>query len=128
VASRERAGTAVLPLIAVQRTGGFAGLKDAVTVDPYGAWSVTDRAGTRSTGELTADQIAAIRPLATDPRLTAEAERAAVATKCRDAFHYVLTVGTAQIAYVDCPADPGQPLASIALVKQVLRVTMPGRN
>jgi hypothetical protein len=113
-----------LPRIVIERTGGFAGLKDTVSVDPHGAWTVTNRAGTRTAGALTADQIAAVRPLATDPRLAAEAERTPVATKCRDAFHYVLTVGATQVSYADCPADPGQPVASIALVRQVLRFTL----
>ena len=120
--------TASLPRIVIQRTGGFAGLKDTVTIDAHGTWTITSRAGTHTAGRLTADQIAAIRPLATDPRLAAEADRVPPATKCRDAFHYVLTVDTAQIGYAGCPADPGQPEARRAMVKQVLRLTMPGRS
>ncbi|RAG84276.1 hypothetical protein DN069_17435 [Streptacidiphilus pinicola] len=108
------------PPITLQRTGGFAGLKDTVFLDPRGAWTVTDRAGAQTTGELTAVQVAAVMTLAADPQLASEAGRTPAPSRCTDAYHYILTVGTARISYADCPADPDQPVASMALVRQLL--------
>jgi hypothetical protein len=116
--------TAPLPQIMLQRSGGFAGLKDTVSVDPQGAWNVTNRAGTRSSGALTAEQLTTVRTLATDPRLADEAGRTRPPTRCRDAFTYQLTVGGTRIEYVDCPADPDQPTASIALAKAIVGYTI----
>lgn len=116
--------SAALPQLALQRTGGFAGLNDTVTVDPHGTWSATNRAGTRTAGALTADQLAELRRLATDARLVAEAGQRRPPTTCRDAFTYRLTVGGTRIEYVDCPSDPNQPVASIALVKALLGSTI----
>lgn len=112
-------------MISVQRTGGFAGRRDTVTVDAQGVWTVTDRAGTRRAGSLTADQATAIRILAADPRIVDEADQTRPPTRCRDAYSYVLTVGDTELAFVDCPADPDQPVASLALAKAVVRYTAP---
>lgn len=117
-------GTGSLPQIEVQRTGGFAGAQDTVTLDPHGTWNATNRAGTRTAGSLTPDQVSAIRTLADDPRLASEATQTRPPTRCRDAFNYHVTVGAERISYVDCPADPDQPSASIALVKAVLGYTI----
>ncbi|MBS2548151.1 hypothetical protein KGQ19_14885 [Catenulispora sp. NL8] len=112
------------PDITVQRTGGFAGAKDTVDLAPHGSWTATDKSGARRTGELTPDQATRITTLAADPRLTAEAARSRPPTRCRDAYSYVLTVGAVRVAFVDCPADPDQPAASLTLTKQVLRFTI----
>lgn len=125
-ASQRGSASTSLPQITLQRTGGFAGSKDTVTVDPHGAWDATNRAGAHTAGSLSPDQISAIRTLAGDPRLTAEAGRTRPPTSCRDAFDYQLTVGGKRIAYADCPADPDQPSASIALVKALLGYTISG--
>ncbi|WP_194924757.1 hypothetical protein [Catenulispora pinisilvae] len=116
--------TASVPNITVQRTGGFAGAKDTVDLAPHGSWTATDKSGTRRTGELTPDQATRITTLAADPRLTTEAARSRPPTRCRDAYSYVLTVGAVRVAFVDCPADPDQPAASLTLTKQVLRFTI----
>jgi hypothetical protein len=115
---------ASLPSITVQRTGGFAGRKDTVTVAASGEWSVTDRTGAQKAGALTRGQLTTIRALATDPRLAAEAAQTRPPTRCRDAFAYQLTVGGTHVEYVDCPVDPQQPTASIALVKALVGYTI----
>lgn len=112
------------PNITVQRTGGFAGAKDTVDLAPHGSWTATDKSGARRTGDLTPDQATRITTLAADPRLTTEAARTRPPTRCRDAYSYVLTVGAVRVAFVDCPADPDQPAASLTLTKQVLRFTI----
>lgn len=98
-------------------------MKDTVAIDPHGGWTSANRGGKSVGGQLTADQISAIRTLAADSRIGAEAGRNPERTKCRDAFSYEVTVGSAHVSYVDCPADADQPTASIALVKQVLQYT-----
>jgi len=98
-------------------------VKDTVAIDPQGAWTSANRGGASVGGRLTADQIAAMKALAADPRIGREAGRTPEPTKCRDAFSYEVTVGAAHVSYVDCPADPDQPTASIALVKQALQYT-----
>jgi hypothetical protein len=116
--------SARLPRISVQRSGGLAGAQDTVDVDPEGAWTATGRSGASSGGRLTAGQIATLRALSGDPRLAGEAGRTPRPSHCSDAFQYVLVTGTARTAYVDCPADGDQPVASMALVSQVLQFTL----
>lgn len=117
-------GTAPPPNITVERTGGFAGVKDTVDLAPHGSWTATNKRGDRRAGELTPDQTARIQTLAADPRIAAEAGQTRPPTRCRDAYSYVLTVGAVRVAFVDCPADPDQPAASLVLSKQLLAFTI----
>src|SRR5215467_901448 len=102
---------AALPSITVVRTGGIAGVNDKLVIGPDGAWTATDKRGTTRTGQLTADQIAAVRALATAPGLAGEAGHTAGPSNCADAFDYAVTVGPRQVGYVDCPTDTGLPAA-----------------
>jgi len=110
--------------ITVERTGGFAGVKDTIDVAPHGSWTAANKRGIRRTGELTPEQNTRIQTLAADPRIAAEAGRSRPPTRCRDAYSYVVTVGAVRVAFVDCPADADQPAASLALSKQVLGFTI----
>jgi len=116
-------GAAALPAISVQRTGGFAGVNDSLTVDPHGMWTKTDKTGAQHTGQLAAADLAALRALAADPRLTAEAAQTRAPSNCSDAYNYVVMVGTAKVAYTDCPSDADQPAATIALVARLQQAT-----
>jgi hypothetical protein len=109
--------------ISVERAGGFAGVQDTVVVGPDGAWTRTDRAGGHVGGQLGPEEIAGLGALVSDPRLADEAGRPETPTKCSDAFHYVLTVGTERISYVDCPGDAGRPEAGAAVVTRVMQLT-----
>jgi hypothetical protein len=115
--------TSGLPHLTVHRSGGIAGVSDTLTVEPSGAWSATDKAGHQRHGQLTAGQIGTLTPLTTDPRLAAEATRATGRSQCADAFNYTVAVANLQIAYTDCPADPDQPTATMALVHQLQQAT-----
>jgi hypothetical protein len=119
-------GPGGLPPITIVRTGGFAGVNDKLTVQPDGAWASTDKLDRKRSGQLTPDQVATVRVLATAPALAAEAGRTAGASNCVDAFNYAVTVGSRQVGYVDCPNDAGLPAATIALVQQVLQLTAGG--
>ena len=105
--------------VTVQRTGGIAGGRDTTVVQPTGEWARTDRTGTRRTGRLTGDQQRELHRLLADPRLPAEAGRSRAPTACRDAFEYLVTIGTMQIGYADCPSDAGQPVAAMAITALV---------
>ncbi|MFG1881269.1 hypothetical protein [Micromonospora sp. NPDC049102] len=105
------------------RSGGFAGRGDNITIEADGRWTVVDRAGGRRTGKLDAADLGRLRGLAADSRLTTEARRTATTSSCADAFSYRLTVGGVETGYVDCPADPGPPSATRAIVELLLRVT-----
>jgi hypothetical protein len=115
-----------LPRITIRRTGGFAGVDDQLVVEPNGAWTATDKLDKRRSGQLTPDQVAAVRALATAPARAGEAGHSAGLTNCMDAFTYAVTIGSEQIGYVDCPSDSGLPAATIALVNQVQQLTTGG--
>lgn len=117
-------GAVSAPHITVQRSGGFAGLKDTIDLAPSGTWTATTKGGAQRSGELAPEQTTRIHTLAADPRIAAEAAASRPPTRCRDAFSYILTVGAVRVVFVDCPSDPGQPAASLALVKQVLSATI----
>jgi hypothetical protein len=112
-----------LPQITVHRGGGLAGVDDTLSVDAKGGWSTSGRTGRPRTGQLSADQVVAVRTLATNPQLATEARRPTVETKCRDAFEYGVTVGALHINYTDCPTDSGLPAATMALVRQLPQLT-----
>ena len=74
-------------------------------------------------GQLTQPQREQLRRLAADPRLAAEAARTPPPTMCRDAFSYAVTVAGTTVDYVDCPTDPGRPVAAVALVRLLAGAT-----
>lgn len=112
-----------LPHITVQREGGIAGATEVVTVDPTGGWVVTDPAGHRRTGRLTADQMATVAARAGDPRLADEARRSVGPSHCADAFNYQVAVDAVRVSYTDCPTDADPPTATKALVQSVTEAT-----
>ncbi|MGS2613117.1 protealysin inhibitor emfourin [Micromonospora sp. LZ34] len=119
-------GPAVTPAggrVVLTRTGGFAGRGDTVTVEPDGRWTAVDRAGSRRSGQLDRADLDRLRRLVADPRLTAEAGRAAAPTGCRDAFSYRLTVGRTETGYVDCPTDGALPEVTRSVVELLERAT-----
>jgi hypothetical protein len=111
----------VVPPITVIRTGGIAGVHDTLHVDATGAWTLTNKAGVTKNGTFTAADLAALAPLASDPRLLTEATVPPPATKCRDAFNYAVAIAGMHISYTDCPTDP-TPEATVALVQKLFAI------
>lgn len=115
--------------VAVYRTGGFAGVDDRITVDPTGAWTITDRARNTKSGKLTTSEREELQALAADPRLDTEAARPTAPTKCADAFQYTVTVhrmggaGTVTVMYTDCPGDENLPETAAAITALVGNAT-----
>jgi hypothetical protein len=115
--------TAAAGPVIVVRTGGFAGVRDTLVVQPDGRWRRTQRTAAARSGQLTASQQEQLRRFAADPRLAAEAARTPPPTRCRDAFSYTVTVAGTTVGYVDCPADPDQPVAAAELVRLLAGAT-----
>jgi hypothetical protein len=101
------------------RTGGFAGVRDAIAIDAGGGWRVTDKAGRGRAGRLRAEQQDALRRLAADPGLAAEATRSPQPYHCSDAYGYALTVRAVRVSFVDCPGYSHPPTAAVAIVRLV---------
>lgn len=107
--------------VSLVRSGGFAGLRDEIAVDPDGAWRSTGESKGRRAGRLTEAQRADLARLAAYPRLRDESARSPGSSRCSDAYTYALTVGTVRVSFVDCSADTGTPPAAAALVAFVTR-------
>jgi hypothetical protein len=116
-------GTAGAGPVRLLRTGGFAGVRDTLVVQPDGRWQRTRRAAAADAGQLTESQQGQLRRLAGDPRLVAEAARTPPPTKCRDTFAYSVTVAGRTVEWVDCPTDPDQPAVTVALVRLLAGAT-----
>src|SRR5262245_39550948 len=113
--------------IVVHRSGGFGGVDDTMTVEGDGRWTSTSKRGSPRSGRLTEEQRSRLRTLVADPRLKDEAGRVPVATKCRDAFVYTLSVGRNRVAYTDCSTDPHRPEVAAAIVDLLMDAASTGR-
>jgi hypothetical protein len=109
--------------VAVVRSGGFAGLRDTVTVEPGGRWTATDKAGGTKVGELNAQQKHELQRLAALPALAEEGRQQRGPTNCRDAFAYTVTVtrpgDQVIVAFSDCPSDENLPQTALAIATLV---------
>jgi hypothetical protein len=97
-------GSTAAPSVSLQRSGGIAGNRDELTVQPDGSWRRTAKTGSPTTGTLAADQRDRLRRMAADPALRSEASRTVPKADCSDAFDYSLTVGGTRLAWRDRPA------------------------
>lgn len=82
------------PRVQVIRSGGFAGVRDVISVDPNGRWTFTNRKASSETGLMDAATRNRLTELVNDPRLPAAAARATPAPGCADQFLYELHVDT----------------------------------
>ncbi|SCF30458.1 hypothetical protein GA0070216_10960 [Micromonospora matsumotoense] len=114
---------ATVDRVTLTRSGGFAGNRDTVTVEPDGRWTTTDRAGTTRTGRLTPAQLDQLRTL------TGPATRSRGGPpdgRCADTYAYQLTVGTRSVEWSDCPSGPQPPAAAPQLAALLLKTTTTG--
>lgn len=95
--------------VELQRGGGIAGNRDAVTVQPDGSWRRTARTGAATTGTLSADQRDQLTRMAADPALAAEATRTVPESGCADGFDYQLSAGGTTVAWRDCGSATAPP-------------------
>ncbi|HEY6744700.1 MAG TPA: hypothetical protein VI357_03175 [Mycobacteriales bacterium] len=103
------AATAAARPVALQRGGGIAGVRDAVTVQPDGSWRRTGKTGPARTGTLSPDQRARLARMAADPALRAEATRTVPESDCADGFDYRLTAGDTTVAWRECGSAATPP-------------------
>ncbi|SCG77323.1 hypothetical protein GA0070623_4225 [Micromonospora rifamycinica] len=115
-------GTAALR-ITLTRSGGFAGNRDTVTVEPDGRWTTTDRAGATRTGRLEPTQLDRLRALAGPAARERDSPPDAA---CADTFAYRLTIGTHSVDWTDCPSGPPPPAAAHDLATLLLQTTTTG--
>ncbi|MFC4146570.1 hypothetical protein ACFO0M_09915 [Micromonospora mangrovi] len=109
--------------VVLTKSGGIAGLRDTVTVEPDGRWTVADKTGATRTGQLSPADLDRLRQLTTDPKLAAEPADTAAPTNCADAFTYQLTAGSRTTGFVDCPTDPDRPATTAAVADLLTRAT-----
>jgi hypothetical protein len=107
----------------VTKSGGFAGLRDTVSVRADGTWTRTDRRGAERTGRLSDAQVSRLRTLANDPALAAAPGGGKVG-RCSDAFTYDVVAAGHRIRYEDCPGGT-RPAEALALADYVLKATNP---
>jgi hypothetical protein len=105
--------------ITITRTGGIAGVRDQLSIDPAGAWQSTTKSGQKKTGQLTAGQIAELQRLAHDPHVATEAKAPTQPPACADGFNYSVRVDAAEIRFEDCAhsAEPRVAKAIVGLVQ-----------
>lgn len=105
--------------ITITRTGGFAGVRDTLTIDPSGAWTSQSRSSTDATGQLSASALDQLRTLAADPHVAVEAAAPTQPAQCADGFHYTVGVDTAVIRFEDC-AHSSEPRVAKAILGVVM--------
>ena len=101
--------------VTVVRTGGFAGVRDELSIEPGGLWTSKVKSGESKTGQLTAGQIAEVQALAADPHLAVEASASPAPPTCADGFDYTVTVGSTVTKFNDC-ARAIEPRVTKAIV------------
>ena len=109
--------------VELQRGGGIAGNRDAVTVQPDGSWRRTARTGAATTGTLSADQRDQLARMAADPALKAEATRTVPELECADAFDYQLSAGGTKVAWRDCGSATTLPRIAGGIASFLLNST-----
>lgn len=117
------AGTGAAEPVALQRGGGIAGVRDAVTVQPDGSWRRTAKTGSPSTGTLSADQRARLTRMAADPTLRSEATRTVPEIECADGFDYQLTAGGTKVAWRECGSATKLPVVASGIAAFLLSST-----
>jgi hypothetical protein len=110
-------------VVALQRTGGIAGNRDAVTVQPDGSWRRTGKTGVSSSGTLSADQRARLARMAADPALRTEATRTVPKIECADGFDYQLAAGGTKVAWRQCGAASKPPAVASSIAAILLSST-----
>jgi hypothetical protein len=103
--------------VTVERTGGFVGIDQNITVDPDGRWTyyrnrVGAGGGTPVRGRLNDTQLADLRTLLADPKLGREVGES---SECADGFVYTLVTGATKVQWADC--GTGSPPTAMQVVE-----------
>lgn len=102
--------------VSLLRSGGIAGTRETVTVDPDGTWThATPRA--RTSGTLSADQRDRLTRMGADPALAAEAARPSATVTCADGYDVALTVGGTTVRWLECGPEAAAPPLSAQIAR-----------
>lgn len=108
--------------VSLLRSGGLAGTRETVTVDPDGAWThVAPR--TRTSGTLSADQRDRLTRMGADPALAAEAARPPAMVTCVDGYDLTLTVGGTTVRWLECGPDAAAPPVAVQIARLLAETT-----
>jgi len=110
------------PTVTLERTGGIAGIRESVTVDPDGSWRRTSRTGATA-GTMTAEQRNRLTRMAADPALTAEAGRPTEPAACADGYALTLRVAGTAVRWSECDPETGGPPVSARIARLILDST-----
>lgn len=99
-------------LVVLERTGGIAGTRESVRVEPDGRW---EHVGARGafTGTLPADQRDRLTRLGADPDFAAEATRPGGSSACADGYEVSVAVAFTTVRWSECgPGGDAPPVAA----------------
>lgn len=89
-------------ILMLERTGGFVGVDQAITIAGDGSWTYVDKqTGATSTGRFNPSQRSQFVGLAQDPRLAQDLGQPSEVV-CNDGFEYALIMGTLSGTFEDC--------------------------
>jgi len=109
--------------VILERTGGIAGVRQRVVIQPDGAWTYTERDGRQQVGRLTPAQTDQLRRLVGGPSLAAEAKATqSNPAKCADGFLYTLNANHLVVRSDDCGSTDTKPTLN-AIVKLIAEAT-----
>jgi hypothetical protein len=112
-------GTQLPGALRLTRTGGLAGVNQAITIQPNGAWSYSTEGTVAQSGTLDPAQTAALRALVTDPVFRTELSQVEPDPNCADGFKYTLSIAAESAAWEDCGGAPRPSLdRTIDLITQ----------
>jgi poly(3-hydroxybutyrate) depolymerase len=104
--------------VSLLRTGGIAGIRETVTVDPGGTWR-HDAAGRTSRGTLSAADRETLTRMGADPALPAEATRPRGSNRCADGYELSLTVGNTVVRWSECGPDSDRPPVATQIARLI---------
>ena len=100
-------------LVTIDRSGGFAGIRQRIVIEKTGAWTVTGPAGAVRTGLLPPDQVGSLRKLIDGTTWWAGSSRPPSPADCPDGYVYVVAIGEHTATADDCALDRLSTLGEI---------------
>jgi len=100
--------------IEVERSGGFAGRQEVLTIDGAGKWTLTG-SGAAKSGMLTAEQHTKLKALVASSALAKETS-AKPNPNCADGFRYQVRTASSTVSWEDCGAGSTKPAIASQIV------------
>ena len=100
-------------LVTIDRSGGFAGIRQRIVIEKTGAWTVTGPAPAVRTGLLSPDQLGSLRMLIDGTTWWADGRRPPSPADCPDGYVYVVAIAEHTATADDCAMDRLSTLGEI---------------